>query len=196
MTRTELTEPRHSMPTQRRRTGEETRRVILDAAGVAFATRTYGEITLKEIADDAGVSAPLIIKYYGSKEALFDALVDFHRAAALLFDGPREALGERLVTLLAQQNEPHTPLSVNILFMSGSSEENNRKLRENYSRQVIDSLAARLPGTQTRVRAELAMSMVIGLAIMRRRMVREFTTGSVDDVIARYAPLVQQLIDG
>lgn len=170
--------------------------MILDAAGVAFATRTYSEITLKEIADDADVSAPLVIKYYGSKEALFDTLVDFHRAAALLFDRPRESVGERFITLPTQQNEPHTPLSVNILFMSGSSEENNRKLRENYSRQVIDSLAARLPRTQTRVRAELATSMVIGLAIMRRRVVREFTTGSVDEFIVGCAPLVQQLIDG
>lgn len=38
-----------------RRTGEQTRRRILDAAGMAFATRPYREITLKDIADRKSV---------------------------------------------------------------------------------------------------------------------------------------------
>jgi AcrR family transcriptional regulator len=179
-----------------RRTGEQTRRRILDAAGMAFATRPYREITLKDIAEDAGVSAPLIIKYFGSKEQLFDALVDFQEAARVLFDGPLGELGERMVSMLARPLEPYKPLSMNILFMSGASEESNRTLRENYSKQMIDALAARLPGPDARLRAELAMSMVMGLAIMRRRMLGERATGSVPDVVARYAPLVQELLDG
>ncbi|UYP19286.1 TetR family transcriptional regulator [Rhodococcus sp. Z13] len=181
---------------QRRRTSDETRALILDAAGKAFATRPYREITLKDIAEDAGVSAPLIIKYFGSKEQLYDELVDFHHAAELLFDGPLENLGERMVALLARPLEPHKPLSMNILFMSGGSEESNRKLRENFSTQMIDTLAARLPGPDARLRAELAMSAVMGLAIMRRRMMRDRATGTIDEVVAVYAPLVQRLIDG
>lgn len=86
---------------------------------------------------------------------------------------------------------------MNILFMSGTSEESNRTLRENYSTQMIDALAARLPGPpDARLRAELALSMVMGLAIMRRRMMRELATGTVEDVLPLYAPLVQKLLDG
>lgn len=81
-----------SAPEKKRRTSEETRQLILDAAGLAFATRPYREITLKDIAEDAGVSAPLIIKYFGSKEQLYDALVDFKAAAQLLYDGPFDVL--------------------------------------------------------------------------------------------------------
>ncbi len=187
--------PTHTV-TAPRRTGEQTRRRILDAAGMAFATRPYREITLKDIAEDAGVSPALIIKYFGSKEQLFDALVDFQSAADVLFDGPLEQLGERMVSMLARPLEPYKPLSMNILFMSGASEESNSKLRENYSKQMIDALAARLSGPDARLRAELAMSMVTGLAIMRRRMLAERATGSVPDVVARYAPLVQELLDG
>ena len=69
-------------------------------------------------------------------------------------------------------------------------------LRENYSTQMIDALAARLPGADARLRAELAMSAVMGLAIMRRRMMREHATGTLDEVVALYAPLVQALLDG
>lgn len=181
---------------KRRRTSEETRELILDAAGKAFATRPYRDITLKDIAEDAGVSAPLIIKYFGSKEQLYEELVDFQTGAEVLFGAPLDRLGEHMVAMLARPREPYKPLSMNILFMSGGSEESNRMLRENYSTQMIDALAARLSGRDARLRAELAMSAVMGLAIMRRRMMQDRATGTVDEVVAHYAPLVQRLLDG
>ena len=184
-------------PEKRRRTSDETRKLIIEAAGKAFATRPYRDITLKDIAEEAGVSAPLIIKYFGSKEQLYEELVDFQYGAQVLFDGPLESLGERMVAMLARPLEPYKPLSMNILFMSGgSSEESNRMLRDNYSAQMVDALAARLPGPDARLRAELAMSAVMGLAIMRRRMMQERATGTVEEVVAMYAPLVQRLLDG
>ena len=182
-------------PERRRRSSEETRELILDAAGKAFATRPYRDITLKDIAVDAGISAPLIIKYFGSKEQLYEALVDFQVGAQVLFDGPLETLGERMVAMFARPLEPYKPLSISILFMSGASEESNRLLRENYSTQMIDALAARLSGADARLRAELAMSAVMGLAIMRRRMIREHATGTLEEVVALYAPVVQKLLD-
>lgn len=183
-------------PEKRRRSSEETRQLILDAAGKSFATRPYRDITLKDIAVDAGVSAPLIIKYFGSKDQLYEALVDFQAGAQVLFDGPLETMGERMVVTFAQLREHYKPLSMNILFMSGASEESSRLLRENYSTQMIDALASRLSGPDARLRAELVMSAVMGLAIMRRRMMQEYATGSVDEVVALYAPLVQKLLDG
>ncbi|TCN49029.1 TetR family transcriptional regulator [Rhodococcus sp. SMB37] len=185
-----------SAPDKRRRTSEETRRLILDAAGLAFATRPYREITLKDIAEDAGVSAPLIIKYFGSKEQLYDELVDFKAAAELLYEGPFENLAERMVAIFARQSARHKPLSMALLFMSGSSEESNRKLRENYSSQMIDALVAQMRGPDARIRAELVFSMLLGVAFMRRRMMQEKAAGSVDEVVALYAPLVQLLLDG
>lgn len=199
MTAPDREDPSHAetvAPERRRRTAEETRKLIVDAAGVAFATRPYREITLKDIAEDAGVSASLIIKYFGSKEQLFEELIDFQSGAEALLDCPLEQLGEHMVSLFARPSEPYRPLSMNILFMSGTSEENSRTLRENYSTQIIDALAARLPGPDARLRAELAISMVMGLAIMRRRMMRELATGTVEDVLPMYAPLVQKLLDG
>lgn len=179
-----------------RRSSEETRTQILASAGKAFATRPYREITLKDIAEDVGVSAPLIIKYFGSKEQLYDELVDFRAAALAVFDAPNEDLGERMVSLFTKPQEPYKPLSVSLLFMSGVSEESNRKLRENYSTQMIDALAARLSGPDARLRAELAMSMVAGVAVMRRRMLAGHATGTQAEVVAIYAPLVQKLLDG
>ncbi|MFD4369162.1 TetR/AcrR family transcriptional regulator [Rhodococcus sp. NPDC058521] len=179
-----------------KRTADETRTLIVESAGKAFATRPYREITLKDIAEDAGVSAPLIIKYFGSKEQLFDELVDFTSAAEMMFDAPLPKLGERLVTLFTRPLEEYRPLSMNILSMSGAGEESSAKLRDNYSRQVIDGLADRLTGPDVRLRAELVLSMLMGLALMRRRMMQNQAAGSSAEVVATYAPLVQRLLDG
>lgn len=111
---------------QVRRTSEQTRAQIIASAGKAFATRPYREITLKDIAEDAGVSAPLIIKYFGSKEQLYDELVDFRAAAVTVFDAPNDSLGERMVSLFTKPLESYKPLSMSLLFMSGVSEESNR----------------------------------------------------------------------
>jgi hypothetical protein len=101
-----------------------------------------------------------------------------------------------MVSLFTKPLESYKPLSMSLLFMSGVSEESNRKLRENYSTQMIDALAARLPGPDARLRAELAMSMVAGVAVMRRRMLAGHATGTQAEVVAMYAPLVQKLLDG
>jgi len=101
-----------------------------------------------------------------------------------------------MVSLFTKPLESYKPLSMSLLFMSGVSEESNRKLRENYSTQMIDTLAGRLSGPDARLRAELAMSMVVGVAIMRRRMMAGHATGTQDEVVALYAPLVQKLLDG
>ena len=179
-----------------KRTAEQSRSLIVDAAGRAFATRPYREITLKDIAEDAGVSAPLIIEYFGSKEQLFDALVDFRAGAEIVFSGPLDGLGERMVSMFARPLEPYKPLSLNILFMSGPS----RGEQSQASRQLFgadDRRAGRtMPGPDARLRAELVMSMLTGLAVMRRKMMQEHATGTPEEVVAHYAPLVQELLDG
>ncbi len=53
-----------------RRTGE----AILEAAYLAFGARPYDEVTLAEIAQDAGVTTQTVIRRFASKEGLVDAV--------------------------------------------------------------------------------------------------------------------------
>ena len=62
------------------------REAILLAAGRAFAKLPYAEVTVRRIAADAGVSPPLVIKRFGSKEELFKTLAAFAPAADERFD--------------------------------------------------------------------------------------------------------------
>lgn len=87
-------------PGTRRRDAEASRAAILRAARVLFARHAYSDITLKAVAEQAGVSAPLIVKYFGSKERLFSRVLSFEDDAEALLDAPLEELGRHMVTLL------------------------------------------------------------------------------------------------
>lgn len=54
-----------------RRSTEEVRTLILDAARRAFAERGFASATTRQIAISAGVAEPLIFNNFGSKAALF-----------------------------------------------------------------------------------------------------------------------------
>lgn len=55
---------------------DERRALILRAARDLFSQRSYAEVSVADIAQAAGVSPPLIVFHYGSKRALYLALLD------------------------------------------------------------------------------------------------------------------------
>ncbi|GGS27372.1 TetR/AcrR family transcriptional regulator [Streptomyces griseoviridis] len=79
-------------PAYRRLSVEERRVQLLDAALALFAHRPPDEVSLDDVAEQAGVSRPLVYRYFpGGKQQLYEAAL---RSAAdelrLCFDEPRE----------------------------------------------------------------------------------------------------------
>ncbi|MCL3819380.1 TetR/AcrR family transcriptional regulator [Aeromicrobium wangtongii] len=58
--------------TERKRDSAKTRRDIVFAAGRRFAADGYNGVTLQDIAKDVGITAALIVRYFGSKRGLFE----------------------------------------------------------------------------------------------------------------------------
>jgi AcrR family transcriptional regulator len=67
-------EPTSAEP-QTRRSREETTAAILDAAEDLFSRRDPNTVTIREIAEKAGVTHPLVHQYVGSKQAILDAVI-------------------------------------------------------------------------------------------------------------------------
>jgi AcrR family transcriptional regulator len=66
-----------------------TREAILDAATTVFAQHGYHAVTMKDIASAAGYTAPSLYNYFGSKEAIFAALLErIHQANLGILDEP------------------------------------------------------------------------------------------------------------
>lgn len=76
---------------------EATRRAILEAALACFGERGFSGTTTRAIAKRAGVTQPLIHHYFGSKRALFDAVlsesfVQYELAQAEQWERPMDDL--------------------------------------------------------------------------------------------------------
>ena len=64
------------MAARRRRTAEEARAEILDAAERRLAAAGPAALRLQEVAADVGISHPAVLHHFGSREALVQAVVE------------------------------------------------------------------------------------------------------------------------
>ena len=175
-----------------RRDAEATKAAILRAARYLLARHAHADITLKAVADRAGVSPPLILKYFGNKDALFARVMSFEADADALLDAPIEELGRHMVRhLLVSQTEQGADPLLRIVFAPLQGEQGDI-LRANFRIQVSERLTRRLTGPDAGLRAELAVSALLGLGVMygiaRGTHLR---ATAIEDITERYAPLVQ-----
>lgn len=180
-------------PAPARRDADATKAAILKAARHLLARHAHADITLKAVAERAGVSPPLILKYFGNKDALFARVMSFESDADALLDVPLDELGRHMVrhVLVSQSRQGADPL-LRIVFAPLHGEQGDI-LRANFRTQVTERLTARLTGRDAGLRAELAVANLLGLGVMygiaRGTQVRGAT---LEEIVDRYAPAVQE----
>ncbi|WP_427889082.1 TetR family transcriptional regulator [Kribbella sp. GL6] len=168
---------------------------ILRAARKAFAREPYDAVTLRGVAADAGVSAALIVKHFGSKEALFEQVADFSEAAELLLQAPNERLGEHAVRALVEYRRANDQdLLVRVVFAAGKGDE-RALIREHFRDQVTRAFAARLTGPDADLRAALITAHLLGLgALLAIDKTGPLAAAAPETIAALYAPSIQDLI--
>ena len=161
------------MPRTGRRPGAGgTREKIVAAARSYFAEAGYDGATIRAIARGAEVDPALVLHYFGSKEGVFLAAVDFpiEPAAVIppLLEPGLEGLGARLVHFfLDTWDSPAGSPLLGVIRSVVSSERAAEVLRDFVSREVLGRLAEALELDQPQLRASLAASQLIGLAMLR-----------------------------
>ncbi|TQJ46908.1 TetR/AcrR family transcriptional regulator [Streptomyces sp. SLBN-115] len=183
-------------PGPARRDAEATKAAILRAARYFLARQAHADITLKAVAERAGVSAPLVLKYFGNKDALFARVMSFEEDADALLDAPLGELGAHMVRqVVASQRERGADPVLRIAFAPLHGDHGDI-LRANFRTQVTERLAARLTGPDPGIRAELAVATVLGLGVMFGiARGSELRATPVEDIVARYGPTVQTHLD-
>ena len=149
-----------------------TRDEILAAARSHFGDVGYEGATIRGIAAAAKVDPKLVLHYFESKEGVFRAAVDFPiDPAAFLPDLLKpglDGLGGRLVRFFLETWE--SPAGSPLLALIRSvvaSESAASMMREFVSREVLARVAEALELDQPQLRASLAASQLIGLAMLR-----------------------------
>jgi AcrR family transcriptional regulator len=196
--------PRSSRKRTGRRPGPtRTRGAILDAARAAFAARGYDAVSVRSVAREAGVDPALVHRFFGSKEQLFVAALELPVApgalvAAVLADGV-EGVGERLVRTLLTLWDAPGGFAPFLALVRGAvdNEAAATMLREFLTREVLGRIAAAAAPDRAELRASIAGSQVVGLA-MARYIVRvpPLADAEREEIVAAVGPAIQRYLTG
>jgi AcrR family transcriptional regulator len=179
-----------------------TREAIADAARRQFAELGYDRATMRGIAGEAGVDAALVVRFYGSKDALFREVMALPPAVAdamaRLADGPPETVGRRLAEVIVGMLEDPRSRSVVLgrIRSASSHPEAAALVRETVTRDV-GRLAAALTDDEPETRAVLVGSQIVGLALARHVVrVEPLASLPAADTIDYIAPVFQHYLVG
>ncbi|MET7374557.1 TetR family transcriptional regulator [Micromonospora arida] len=192
-----------------RRTGRRpgnpgTREAILDAARTAFAERGYDVASIRGIAATAQVDPALVHHYFGSKDQLFLAAMNFPvdpgQLVPKVLAGDRDGVGERMVRIfLGVWDSPTGSAAQALLRSAVSNEWTARLLREFVTTQVLRRVLENLDvdPVELPLRGSLVATQMIGLAMMRH-VVRLEPVASADPetLVAAIGPTIQRYLTG
>ncbi|WP_256641662.1 TetR/AcrR family transcriptional regulator [Streptomyces murinus] len=163
--------PQTATPAYRRLSVEERRRQLLDAALTLFAHRAPEDVSLDDVAEAAGVSRPLVYRYFpGGKQQLYEAALG--SAADELrqcFDEPRTGsplarLTRALTRYLTFVDEHDTGFAA--LLRGGSVAETSRttaivdEVRRAAAEHILSHLGATDPGPRLRMTIRMWITAV------------------------------------
>lgn len=185
-----MTKPRNPTPKSIR-----TRQAIETAARELFASQGYERTTVRDIGTRAGIDASMIIRYFGSKEALFSLVAEPDLRLPELGGIDPAGIGEALVRHFLEQWEGEgAGQGLQVLLRSAASNEDAaERLRKIFQMQVFPAVAAAgSPETAAR-RAGLVATQVLGLAFARYVLRLPPVVALTDeDLISQIGPTVQR----
>jgi AcrR family transcriptional regulator len=187
----------------RRPAGEDRRGDILAAARAEFGERGFDATTIRGVARAAGVDPRLVHHYFDGKDALFVAAFELPARPQPLLEAvlgtDAGSIGPRLVRLFtAVWDSPEGRQRIVALVSAASaSDAGARMLREFLAREVFARIVARLGSDDPELRAALAASQMMGLAVARY-VVRLEPLASADPelVVALVGPTIQHYLTG
>ncbi|GLV86228.1 TetR family transcriptional regulator [Streptomyces lavendulae subsp. lavendulae] len=181
--------------------GPGTQERIRLAAREVFSERGYDKTSVRGVAKVAGVDPALVHHYFGSKDDLFAAAIEVSMEPALVVpaiigDGP-EGIGERLARyFLGIWENPVSRAPLLAVIRSALTHEAAAKvLRGLILRRVLERVAADLDVPDPTLRAELAASHMIGIALLRYVVrVEPLASADPETIVALVAPTLQRYL--
>lgn len=169
---------------------------ILESARALFALHGYDGATVRQIAAQAQANVALVIRYYGSKEQLFLAAVEFDLHLPDLRDTPAEEIGERLAAhfFAVWEDAPSGHQLVALLRAAVSHADAKARITEIFETQLRTAVRRYLgPGAAAETRATLIASQMLGFALVRyvlefpaRGLTRPLAVRVLGETLQRY----------
>ena len=183
--------------------GADTRQAILHAARARFGAHGYDGTKLRDVAADAGVDVALVSYFFGSKDGLFTAAMEFAVNPAELIDELMrdgvDGLGERLVRrLLAIWDDPASGSPMVALVRSAATNEQAAELLRGFvQRELLLRIAAVIDAPDPELRAALAGSQIVGIVMARYIVgIEQIARCDPETLVAAVGPTLQRYLTG
>jgi AcrR family transcriptional regulator len=181
----------------------DTKGAILDAARARFRTHGYEGTSMRAVAGDADVDVALVSYHFGSKQGLFAAAMELPvnpavMVEALLSQGTAD-LGTRLArNFIALWDNPESGAALLGMFRSAAThEEAAAMVRGFIEREVLGRLATAIGLDRPDLRAALAGSQLIGMALARYVVkVEPLASAAPEDIVAAIGPTLDRYFTG
>lgn len=194
---TKASSPARPAPADERRlrpAGRATRAAIEDAGRRLFAERGF-DASVRAIAAEAGVDPALVIRHFGSKEALFLRCVDTSAGVGAVLDGPIDTVGRRLVAYFLDPDRPLVRQRYLALSQAAHLDQVREEMVRHTAEVYVAALAPRLAGPDNELRVALAVAQLGGLLNLVFRQEDPLVTGAdTDRVVELYGDAIQRLL--
>lgn len=177
---------------------------ILAAATQEFGDHGYDGVTIRSIAERAGVDSALVHHHFGSKADLLTAVVDVPISPAMplaeLLEGDLDGVGERLVGFVVTtwDDPAFRARGVAALRTVLGSKDQSALMMGFLSRELMARISQRVGSLGSGpLRANLVASQVVGLMTTRYVLELEpLASAPPQEVIAAIAPTIQRYLTG
>ncbi|MEV6774561.1 TetR family transcriptional regulator [Nocardia sp. NPDC051030] len=180
-----------------------TREAILDAARVRFGEVGFDKASIRSIATAASVDPALVHHYFGTKQELFTAALEFpidpQVVLTQIADAPLDQLGETIVRAVLTVWD--TPIGVQAVaaFRTLIASGDPALVRAFMLEIVLKDVRARVdspPGSGTK-RSVLAASQLAGLLVTRKILqIEPIASTPIEELVATVGPTLQRYLTG
>jgi AcrR family transcriptional regulator len=181
------------------RKGDQTKNTILDVARRQFHEVGYDGATVRSIAADANIDPAMIIRYFGSKPALFTAAVGVDLRLPDLTTVAKPRRGHEVARHFLNRWEGHEDYDslVALLRSAISNDQAKTQLQKVFSTQVKKMIGRVVPRDEIDPRSILVTSQLLGLALARYILAfPEARRMSTDAVVQLFGPALQRHLHG
>jgi AcrR family transcriptional regulator len=183
-----VSKPLRSQPTRDR---------ILATARAIFGEECYDRTTIRAVAAAANINPSMVMRYYGSKEGLFAAAVNFDLQLPDLSAVPRDEIGRTLVRHALRRWSAAGGELPALLRIAVTHETARDRLQSILQEQVAPALARICAPDRAGTCAALVASQMLGLALTRYVLRLPIVTSLSDrTLIDEIGPKIQAYIEG
>ena len=187
----------------RRPAGSGTREAIVEEAKRQFGARGYRDVTLRGVAQGAGVDPKLVLHYFGSKQGLFAASVELPLSPeivlAAVFAGERADVPERAARFLVEvmQDAGARDTFTALLRAAVSEPEAAEVIRDVLTTRMLLPVAERVGGDRPDLRAAMMASQLVGLVMARAVVgIPPLVAATPDELVAALTPVFRHYLEG